>query len=196
MGSLVGARMIDRSQVTLLLRQSQAGDKKALDTLVPLVYGELRSLAHKRMEAEHSGHTLNTTGLVHEAYLRLIEIRELQWKDRAHFLAVASGIMRRVLVDYARKRAAEKRGGDWTRVELRSADAIVDDGEGVLELDEALKRLEALSERQSRLLELRYFGGMKLEECAEALAVSPTTVKRELRLARAWLARELEPPAR
>lgn len=186
--------MTDRSQVTLLLRQSRAGDKKALDTLVPLVYGELHSLAHSRMKAEHSGHTLNTTGLVHEAYLRLVEIREVQWRDRAHFMAVASGIMRRVLVDYARRRAAEKRGGGWARLELQSGDALVEGGEGILELDEALKRLAALSERQSRLLELRYFGGLKLEECAEALAVSLTTVKRDLRLARAWLARELDSP--
>ncbi len=188
--------MTDRSQVTLLLRQSRAGDKTALDTLVPLVYDELHSLAHSRMKAERAGHTLNTTGLVHETYLRLIEIREVQWRDRSHFMAVASGIMRRVLVDYARKRVAEKRGGGWTRVELHKPDALVEDAEGVLELDEALKRLAALSERQSRLLELRYFGGLKIEECAEALAVSPTTVRRDLRLARAWLARELDAPAR
>jgi RNA polymerase sigma factor (TIGR02999 family) len=186
--------MTDRSEVTLLLRQARAGDKDALDTLLPLIYEELRAIAHDRMRAERSGHTLNTTALVHEAYLRLIEIKLVEWRDRAHFMAVASRVMRRVLVDYARKRASLRRGGGWTRVELDSADALADEGAAILELDEALERLEALSERQSKLLEQRYFGGLKLEECAEALGVSLATVKRELRLARAWLARELDAP--
>lgn len=188
-----------RSDVTLLLRRARAGDKRALDAIVPLIYEELHALAHVRMKKERAGHTLNTTALVHEAYLRLIEIRQVEWRDRAHFMAVASRIMRRILVDYARKRASLRRGGDWVRVELDTsggpADGPVDgpaeDADAILELDEALTRLEALSERQSKILEQRFFGGLELEECAEALGVSLTTVKRDLRTARAWLAQEL-----
>ena len=190
----------DRSDVTLLLRQARAGDKGALDAIVPLMYEELRALAHVRMKKECAGHTLDTTALVHEAYLRLIEIRQVEWQDRAHFMAVASRIMRRILVDYARKRGSLRRGGDWVRVELDTSDGPAEDGSAdgpaedaaaILELDEALTRLEALSERQSRILEQRFFGGLSLEECAEALGISLTTVKRDLRTARAWLAQEL-----
>ena len=190
----------DRSDVTLLLRRARAGDKGALDAIVPLMYEELRALAHVRMKKERAGHTLDTTALVHEAYLRLIEIRQVEWQDRAHFMAVASRIMRRILVDYARKRGSLRRGGDWVRVELDTSDGPAEDGSAdgpaedaaaILELDEALTRLEALSERQSRILEQRFFGGLSLEECAEALGISLTTVKRDLRTARAWLAQEL-----
>ena len=190
----------DRSDVTLLLRRARAGDKGALDAIVPLMYEELRALAHVRMKKERAGHTLDTTALVHEAYLRLIEIRQVEWQDRAHFMAVASRIMRRILVDYARKRGSLRRGGDWVRVELDTSDGPAEDGSAdgpaedaaaILELDEALTRLEALSERQSRILEQRFFAGLSLEECAEALGISLTTVKRDLRTARAWLAQEL-----
>jgi len=181
----------DRSNVTLLLRRARAGDKRALDAIVPLMYEELRALAHVRMKKERAGHTLDTTALVHEAYLRLIEIRQVEWQDRAHFMAVASRIMRRILVDYARKRGSLRRGGDRVRVELDTADGPAEDAAAILELDQALTRLEALSERQSRIIEQRFFGGLKLEECAEALGISLTTVKRDLRTARAWLAQEL-----
>jgi RNA polymerase sigma factor (TIGR02999 family) len=188
-----------RSDATLLLRRARAGDKRALDAIVPLIYEELHALAHIRMKKERAGHTLDTTALVHEAYLRLIEIRQVEWRDRAHFMAVASRIMRRILVDYARKRGSLRRGGDWVRVELDTADGPADDptdgpaedAAAILELDQALTRLEALSERQSKILEQRFFGGLTLEECAEALGISLTTVKRDLRTARAWLAQEL-----
>lgn len=181
----------NQSDVTLLLRRLRAGDRHALDEIVPLLYEELRALAHVHLKKEPAGHTLNTTALVHEAYLRLIEIRQVEWRDRAHFMAVASRLMRRILVDYARRRGSLRRGKGWIRVELDAVAGPASDAVAILELDEALTRLEALSERQSRILEQRFFGGLELRECAEALGVSLTTVKRELRTARAWLAREL-----
>jgi RNA polymerase sigma factor (TIGR02999 family) len=182
------------SNIRGLLRKASTGDRQALDELVPLLYEELRILAHHRLAAERSDHTLNTTGLVHEAYLRLQDLKEVGLQDRTHFLALASRVMRRVLVDYARRRDAAKRGGGWVKVafhdRLQMSEA---NAQAIEDLDEALSRLEAISVRQSRLLEQRYFGGLKLEECAEALGVSLRTVNRELRCAQAWLAQELAP---
>jgi RNA polymerase sigma factor (TIGR02999 family) len=181
------------SEVTLLLREVGDGNRAAFDELVPLVYEQLRRLAHHRLLAQRSDHTLNTTALVHEAYLRLVDVDGARWQDRAHFFATAATVMRNLLVDYARARNAYKRGGGRMKVELddealRLSEAYA----GAIEdLDDALSRLAKLSPRQSRLLEQRYFGGLKLEECAEVLGVSLTTVKNELHLARAWLAREL-----
>lgn len=183
------------SDITALLRKVEGGDRGALDELVPLLYDHLRRIAHHRLIGERSDHTLNTTALVHEAYLELVDTDRARWKDRAHFLATASRVMRHLLVDYARKRNAYKRGGGRVRVDL-------DDGiqhlsgehaEAIEDLHEALTRLEAISPTQSRLLEQRYFGGLTLEECAEALGVSRSTVARELKLARAWLVCELNP---
>lgn len=189
--------MDQRSDVTQLLRRASAGDRAAMDTLVPHVYEELRRLAHAQLVGERTDHTLSTTGLVHEAYLRLVNVRQIEWRDRVHFLSMAARTMRRVLVDYARSRNAQKRGGGWTRVTLgdEKGDLALpgETMEMVAELDEALVRLEGISPRQSRLLELRYFGGLALKECAEALAVSVSTVTEDLRIARAWLARELGP---
>ena len=177
-----------------LLRRAGAGDRQALDELIPLIYQELRVLAHRRLAAEQSGHTLNTTGLVHEAYLRLLDLRDVEVKDRSHFLALASRVMRRVLVDLARRRGAGKRGGGWMKVEFQDDLQMAEpDADAIEELDRALTGLEAISRRRSQILEQRYFGGLKLEECAEALGVSVPTVKRELRSARAWLARVLSP---
>ena len=164
----------------------------ALDRLIPVVYDRLRALAHQRLAAAPGEHSLNTTGLVHEAYLRFVESSGATFQSRDHFLAIAAGVMRNVLVDHARARVATKRGGGGALLELRE-DAWVTgvDLDRVEDLDEALKRLEHLDERQARMIEQRYFGGLSLEEIAGAMDLSLATVKRELRSARAWLATEL-----
>jgi RNA polymerase sigma factor (TIGR02999 family) len=179
--------------VTALLRAWGEGDAKALDRLVPLLYDELRSLGRRRLRGEAKGHSVNTTALVHEAYLRLVDVRAARFRDRSHFLAMASRVMRRLLVDHARARRALKRGAGVTPVELTD-DLLVDDAQAdaITELDEALVRLESVDARQSLIVEQRYFGGLSLEETAEAAGVSLATVKRELRFARAWLAAELD----
>ncbi len=180
------------SEVSGLLRRWSAGDERARDQLIPLVYDRLRELAHQRLRAGPSDNSLNTTGLVHEAYLRLVDASGVDLPDRAHFLALAAQIMRNLVVDRARARLAAKRGGGKTPLELREEFWISDgDGEAIMELDDALTRLKVLSPRRSQLLEHRYFGGLTLEETAAALGVSLATAKRELRLARAWLALEL-----
>ena len=183
------------ADITRLLREAAEGDRDSLDHLVPLLYEHLRRLAHHRLHAERSGHTLNTTALVHEAYLELVDVNHARWRDRAHFLAAASRVMRHLLVDYARARNAKKRGGGWVQAELEPDELLLsaEHAEAVEELDGALERLAELSPRKARLLEQRYFGGLKLEECAEALGVSLATVKNDLKLGRAWLARELRP---
>ena len=178
--------------LTRLLRDWSAGDQGALDSVIPLVYDELRRLAHNRLRRERPGHTLNTTALVHEAYVKLVDVKEASFRDRAHFLAMASRAMRRILVDYARARNAAKRGGGAENVTLDEALKIPEDyAAAVSELDEALGRLEEFDPRQSQVIEHRYFGGLTLEETAEVLGVSLATVKRDLRFARAWLAKEL-----
>ncbi len=180
------------SEVTRLLKRWSAGELSARDHLIPLVYDRLRELAHHRLRSAPGEHSLNTTALVHEAYLRLVDAPQVDLPDRAHFLALASRIMRNLLVDRARGRAAAKRGGGKAPLELEEALWASDaDLDTVTELDEALTRLEALSPRQSQLLQHRYFGGLALGESASALGVSLATVKRELRSARAWLALEL-----
>lgn len=180
------------SEVTGLLKRWSAGDERARDQLIPLVYDRLRELAHRRLRNAFAENSLNTTGLVHEAYIRLVEAPRLHLSDRAHFLALASEVMRNLLVDRARARMSAKRGGGKTPLELDETFWIADDNlESVTELDEALTRLEAVSPRQTLLLQHRYFGGLSLEESATALGVSLATAKRELRSARAWLALEL-----
>lgn len=179
-------------QITALLQQWGAGDRQALDHLIPLVYHRLRELAHQRLRREPGAPLFNTTALVHEAYLRLVDLPQANLRDRAHFLALVSRVMRHLLVDQARARTAAKRGGGMIPVELEEALLIpAEELDAVAELHEALERLEALDPRQSAILEQRYFGGLSLEETAEALGVSLATVKRELRSARAWLAAEL-----
>jgi RNA polymerase sigma-70 factor, ECF subfamily len=181
--------------VTDMLRAWAAGDPTALDELLPLVYDELRRQARRYMRAQSPGHTLQTTALVHEAYLRLVGQSHVDWRSRAHFLGVASKAMRSILVDHARTRAAAKRGGTARAVTLDQADGVADAGMqrgvDVLALDEALGRLGELDSRKSQLVELRYFGGLGIEEVAAVLGVSPATVKREWTTARAWLRREL-----
>jgi RNA polymerase sigma factor (TIGR02999 family) len=184
-------QVAEAADISGLLRRWQEGDTQALDELMPLMYERLRKLAHQRLRTEPDA-SLNTTGLVHEAYLKLVDSPGVRVQDRGHFLGLASRVMRHLLVDHARGRRAAKRGQGVTPLELREADWIADDAvEPVLELDQALQRLAAVDERRSRILEQRYFGGLSLEETAEALNVSLATVKRELRAARAWLAIEL-----
>ena len=179
------------SDVTLLLRQWSEGDQEALNRLIPLVYAELRRLAHQRLRREQANQSLNTTGLVHDAYMKLIDVRQAQFRDRSHFLAMASRVMRRLLVDHARARRAAKRGGGAGAVELDEAICLSEpQADALAELDDALQRLEALDPRQGQIVEQRYFGGLTLDETAEALGLSLATVKRELRFAHAWLASE------
>ena len=179
-------------QITKLLKAHAAGDTGALNDLLPLVYDELRRMAHRRMQEERSGHTFSTTALVHEAYLELVDLNRIDWQDRNHFFALAARVMRHVLVDYAVKRNAEKRGGDRDRVPLRDEDAPdelhLDD---MLAVHQALTRLGERDERQARVVECRFFGGLTIAETAEALDISPATVGRDWRVARAWLNREL-----
>jgi len=178
--------------VTRLLREWSEGDKEALNQLVPLVYAELRQLAHHRLRRESANRSLNTTGLVHDAYLKLIDVRHAQFRDRSHFLAMASRVMRRLLVDQARARRAAKRGGGADVAELDESLVASDpQADALTHLDEALQRLEAIDPRQGEIVEQRYFGGLTLEETAEAMGVSLATVKRELRFAHAWLATEM-----
>jgi RNA polymerase sigma factor (TIGR02999 family) len=177
--------------ITLLLRRWEEGDAGALDELMPLMYERMRQLARQRLRSEPDA-SLNTTGLVHEAYLKLVDSPAVRVQDRGHFFGLASRVMRHLLVDHARTRRAAKRGSGVAAVEFEEARWIADDAvEPVIELDEALQRLSQMDERRSRILEQRYFGGLSLEETAEALNVSLATVKRELRAARAWLAIEL-----
>ena len=180
------------ADITGLLRRWSGGDSRALDQLIPIVYQNLRRLAHRRLRAE-PGCSLDTTGLVHEAYLKLITGAEPDLRDRGHFLAVASRVMRNVLVDHARARKAATRGGGVAAEALDDPLAWIPDRDLELyaDMDAALARLEQMDPRQSRILEQRYFGGLSLDETADALGVSLATVKRELRSARAWLAAEL-----
>ena len=180
------------ADVTQLLQRWSEGDRDALDQLVPLVYEHLRRVAHHRLRHEDTSPSLNTTALVHEAYFKLVDLRRARFRDRAHFLAMASRLMRRLLIDHARARRAARRGGGAGAVELTEALAISDSqADALTELDEALQRLEQVDARQSAILEQRFFGGLSLEETAEAVGVSLATVKRELKFARAWLANEL-----
>ncbi len=183
------------SDVTQLLQAWGAGDSAAGERLLPAVYAELHRQAARAMRRESSEHTLQATALVHEAYLRLVDQQRVVWRNRAHFFGIAAQVMRRVLVDHARERHAAKRGGGAPQLVLGEADAVsapaAEDGVDILALHEALERLAALDPDQARLVELRYFGGLSIEETAEALGVSPATVKREWAIARAWLRREL-----
>ena len=177
---------------TELLLAWGRGEQDAFDQLVPLVYDELRRLARGHMARERADHTLQASGLVHEAYVRLIELKQMRWQNRAHFFAMAARVMRRILVDNARARRNEKRGGGVPNVTLDEA-LLVSSGPGadLVALDEALTALEALHPRKSQVVELRYFAGLSLEETAEALGVSTDTVKRDWRFAKLWLFSEL-----
>jgi len=178
--------------VTAMLRDWTNGNQEALDKLIPVVYDELRRQAARYLRGERPGHTLQTTALIHEAYLRLINQHNIEWKDRAHFYAIAARLMRQILVDHARKRQAAKRGGSDIKVRLEeemvmSPERNVD----LVALDEALTRLAGIDPQQSRIVEMRYFSGLSTEETAEVMGVSSRTVKRDWNVAKAWLRQEI-----
>jgi RNA polymerase sigma factor (TIGR02999 family) len=181
-----------QSGITDLLICWSDGDRAALERLLPLVEAELRRLAHSYMRRENPGHTLQTTALINETYLRLVDQSRVRWQNRAHFFGIAAQIMRRVLLNYARDRRRLKRGGDARRVSFSEALALTDENlVKLLALDEALDRLALMDERKSRVFELRYFAGLSVEETAQVLQVSAVTVLRDWRAAQAWLGREL-----
>lgn len=184
-------------QITRILKEWTAGDRSALDRLTPLVYEELHRIARRYMTREQHAVTLETSALVNEAYLRLVEVQQVDWRDRAHFYAVSATLMRQILVDFARRRQSGKRGGKVMQIPLDAWGEIRDDrGTDLVSLDDALQVLEQLDPRQSRVVELRFFGGLTVDETAAVLEVSSGTVRRDWRLARAWLFRELSPSGR
>ena len=190
--------MADRKRATDLLIALRDGDRGALDQLMPLVYEELRAIARRKLRSERSGHTLDTSALVHEAYLKLVQLDRMQWQSRAHFLAIAAQAMRNILVNHALRRKRVKRGGGAPHQPLEETPAEsmalpVTEADRILALDAALDRLAALNPRHARIVECRFFGGMTIEETATVLEISPATAKHDWSLLRAWLGRELEP---
>ncbi len=186
--------MLERpsQEVTQLLKDWCHGDNAALDRLMPLVHDELHRLAHRYMRRERAGHTLQTTALVNEAYMRLIDANQIDWKDRTHFFAISANLMRRILVDFARSRGYQKRGGNVIKLEFDDARVPSPKrGSDLLALDEALSRLAAFGPREAKVVELRFFGGLSEEEAAEVLGVSARTVKRDWAMAKSWLTREM-----
>ncbi len=178
--------------ITQLLIRWRDGDKDALDELAPQVYSELRRLAKYYLRQERNEHTLQVSDLVHEAYLRLVDANEIDWQNRAHFFGIAAVRMRHILVEHARSRQAAKRGGGEYRLSLSEANGLAEEQDvNLLALDDALKRLESLDSQKTRIVELRYFGGMTIEETAEVLKLSPATIKRDWSMARAWLRSEI-----
>ena len=182
------------ADITRLLLEWRNGSERALDELMPIVYSELRRMARNYMRRQSPGHTLQTTGLVNEAYMRLVDSNRVNWQDRNHFFAVSAQLMRRILVDFARRKNSQKRGGDQIMVTLdERVDKAAESGTDLVSLDEALTRLAEFSPRQSRIVELRYFAGLTEEQVAETLDISSRTVRRDWNLAKAWLYRELQP---
>ena len=180
------------SEVTGLLRAWGQGDEDALQKLMPLVYDQLHLAARRYMAGERSGHTLQTTALIHETYLRLVDIRQVKWQDRAHFLAVCAQLMRRILIDFARSRGYQKRGGAATHVNFDETLIVTAQPDSdLVALDDALNRLAQVDERKSKVVELRFFGGLDVKETAEVMKVSADTVMRDWKLAKVWLLREL-----
>ena len=179
-------------EVTQLLKAWSTGDEQALERLTPLVYRQLHRVAQRYMAGQRADHTLQTTALVNEVYLRLVDCEQVRWQDRAHFFAVSARLMRRILIDFARSRGYQKRGGAIAHLSLEEAPSVgCEPDANLVALDDALQGLAAVDERKSKVVELRFFGGLNVEETAEVLGVSTDTVLREWRLARAWLLREL-----
>jgi RNA polymerase sigma-70 factor, ECF subfamily len=184
---------ISGQEVTLLLQAWANGDHVALDALIPIVYDELRRMAHRQMSFERADHTLQSDALVNEVYLRLIGAKEVQWSDHAHFFAYAAQLMRRILVDHARSRCRMKRGGAVTKIALDSSIKIGSSADaGIARLDDALTALEKAYRRKAKVVELRFFGGFSIEEIAKALGISTSTVMNDWQFAKVWLLRELE----
>lgn len=185
--------MLAQPNITVLLERWSNGEQSALDELVPLVYKELRRLARSYIRRERQGHTLQPTALINEVFLRLIDQKDIKWQSRAHFFGIAANLMRRILVDYARRHQAAKRGGEHYSLSLSKADRIGrQPGVNLLAVHLALQQLEELDPQQSRIVELRFFGGLTIDETAEVLSVSSATIEREWRMARSWLRHELE----
>ena len=179
-------------EVTSLLKAWSSGDEQALEKLTPLVYRQLHQIAQRYMGGERSGHMLQTTALVNEAYLRLVDCGQVNWQDRAHFFAISANLMRRILIDFARSRDYLKRGGAVPHIPLEEAPSVSDEADvNLVALDDALKALAEVDERKSKVVELRFFGGLNVEETAEVLRVSSDTVMRDWKLAKTWLLREL-----
>lgn len=188
--------LFEQQEVTELLQDWSRGDKSALDRLIPVVYGELRRLAHQRMRDEQRGHILQTTALINEVYLRLVDSNKQDWRNRAHFLAISAQLMRQILVDFARTRRSHKRGGELRQVSLDETLTVSDEQNVDLEaLHDALSALAILDQRKSRVVELRFFGGLSTEEIAEVLNVSPNTVLTDWNFAKAWLCRQMKKKA-
>jgi RNA polymerase sigma-70 factor (ECF subfamily) len=186
------SQSVSTREVTRLLLMWRSGDEAALNRLVPLVYDELHRLARRYMAAEQPGHPLQTTALVHEVYLRLVDANTIDWQNRAHFYAICARLMRRILIDFARSRNYQKRGAGFAHIQLDEAATVsVVVGAEVVAVDEALKQLADIDGRKSEVVEMRFFGGLNVEEIAAALSVSPETVMRDWKLAKAWLLREL-----
>jgi RNA polymerase sigma factor (TIGR02999 family) len=184
--------MAEKHEFTQLLKKAQKGDRDSLDRLLPVIYDELRRVAANQLQRERENHTLQATALVHEAYLRLLEQRDVDWRNRAHFFSIAAEMMRRILVNYAVQRGAQKRGDGAARLSLDEAVSVSDEKDfDVVALDEALRELAAYDETQARIVELRFFGGLTIEETAQVMSVSDSTVKREWRMAKAWLKTKL-----
>lgn len=187
-----GSQSVSTQEVTRLLRAWSSGNEQALQELMPLVYGELHRLAQRYMAAEQSGHPLQTTALVHEVYIRLVDVKNVDWQNRAHFYALSARLMRRILVDFARTRNYQKRGAQFAHIQLEEAATVsAAVSSELLAVDDALKQLAAVDARKSDVVEMRFFGGLTVDEIAAALQVSPETVARDWKLAKAWLLREL-----
>jgi len=186
-------RSSERHEVSRLLAAWSAHDPQARDALIPIVHEELRRLAHRYMRGERARHTLQTTALVNEAYMRLVDVERIEWRGRGHFFAMAAMLMRRILVDHARDRDRDKRGGNVILTSIGDKPIAAPPGLDVLALDEALDRLSAMDPQQARIVELRFFAGMTIEETADALDISPATVKRDWTWAKAWLHQQLSP---
>ncbi|MGD8783902.1 MAG: sigma-70 family RNA polymerase sigma factor [Thioalkalispiraceae bacterium] len=182
--------MANPSRITQLLLDWRAGEKKALNELLPMVQDNLRQLANKYMRGENAGHTLQATALVNEAYLRLVDV-DITWQNRAHFMAIAANTMRHILVDHARAKRREKRGGDAIQITLHETRVGGNNEPDILDLEDVLKKLAEFDERKSKIIELSFFGGLTYDEIAEVLEISAATVDRELRFAKAWLQREM-----
>ncbi|MDX1641069.1 MAG: ECF-type sigma factor [Balneolaceae bacterium] len=186
-----------KEAITRLLQSSQAGDKEAVNKLLPLLYDEMRSMAHQKLKFERNGHTLDTTALVHETYFKLINHNKVEWQSRAHFLAIAALAMKRILINYAEKKKAIKRGGDFTRVELEEMKGEVENmsesmADEIIALNEALKKMEEFNQRGSQVVDYHFFGGLTWKEISEVMGIAPITVRRAWNVAKLWLRRELK----
>ena len=181
-------------KISLILKDWSGGDTSSTEELLSLVYEELRSIAARYLRRERPDHTLQPTALVHEAFLKLVDISDITWQDRAHFFAVSANVMRRILVDHARARQSDKRGGSVQRIALEDAISLSSAPDvDLIELDQALRELASFDQQQSNIVELRFFGGLTIEETAQVVGISPATVKREWLVAKAWLFRKLNP---